>query len=204
MALLDSIKSLFSSVDEQGEPKESILKKPIVIVGLVILFLVICLFIIHYFFLGPKIQSLKQLVSKQETFIKEIDEAEPIMAKLLQKIDELTFEKNTTAKLFVSDQEVEELYQLISFSALKNKLVLSNLNRGEEEIIYQDEANTIIDFIKIYVKFSIDGQFGTYMALRKEIAGLDKNVFFEIEKIIRNEDGSVKADVELSLVKMPD
>ena len=123
---------------------------------------------------------------------------------LLKKIDELTNERNTTAKLFVSDQEVEEIYQLISFSALKNKLVLSNLNRGKEEVIYQDESNSIVDFIKLYVKFSIEGNFGTYMALRKEIAGLDKNVFFEIEKIIRNEDGSVKADVELSLVKMPD
>ena len=37
----------------------------------------------------------------------------------------------------------------------------------------------------------------------KEIADLDKNVYFEQETIIRNEDGSIKADVELSMLKMP-
>jgi hypothetical protein len=41
------------------------------------------------------------------------------------------------------------------------------------------------------------------MSLRKEIAELDKNVYFEKETIRRNEDGTVRADVELSMLKMP-
>ena len=100
----------------------------------------------------------------------EIIENGSLIVALNKKIEELTIERNTTAKLFVSEQEVEELYQLISFSALRNKLVLGNLNRGKEEIIYEDANKTIVDFKKISVKFSIDGLFSTYMSLRKEIA----------------------------------
>ena len=203
MALLDNIKNIFKKTDDQGEPVESILKKPAVIIALVFLLLVVCVLCIHYFFFNPKFMKLNVKLNEQNQFIKEIDEAEPIMLNLLKQIDELTMQRNTTAKLFVSEQEVEELYQLISFSALRNQLVLSNLNRGEEEIIYKDKERTIIDYKKIYVKFAIDGFFSTYMSLRQEIAELDKNVFFETENITRNEDGSIQADVELSMVKMP-
>ena len=203
MALLDNIKNIFKKTDDQGEPVESIFKKPAVIIVLVCLLLVVCVLCIHYFFFNPKFKKLNATLNEQNQFIKEIDEAEPIMINLLKQIDELTIQRNTTAKLFVSEQEVEELYQLISFSALKNQLVLSNLNRGEEEIIYKDKEGTIIDYTKIYVKFAIDGFFSTYMSLRQEIAELDKNVFFETENITRNEDGSIQADVELSMVKMP-
>ena len=203
MALLDNIKNIFKKTDDQGEPVESVFKKPAVIITLFCLLLVVCILCIHYFFFNPKFKKLNATLNEQNQFIKEIDEAEPIMINLLKQIDELTIQRNTTAKLFVSEQEVEELYQLISFSALRNQLVLSNLNRGEEEIIYKDKEKTIIDYKKIYVKFSIDGFFSTYMSLRKEIAELDKNVFFETENITRNEDGSIQADVELSMVKMP-
>lgn len=203
MALLDNIKNIFKKTDDQGEPVESILKKPAVIITLFCLLLVVCILCIHYFFFNPKFKKLNATLNEQNQFIKEIDEAEPIMLNLLKQIDELTIQRNTTAKLFVSEQEVEELYQLISFSALRNQLVLSNLNRGEEEIIYKDKERTIIDYKKIYVKFAIEGFFSTYMSLRKEIAELDKNVFFETENITRNEDGSIQADVELSMVKMP-
>ena len=203
MALLDNIKNIFKKTDDQGEPVESIFKKPAVIIALVFLLLVVCVLCIHYFFFNPKFKKLNATLNEQNQIIKEIDEAEPIMLNLLKQIDELTIQRNTTAKLFVSDQEVEELYQLISLSALRNQLVLSNLNRGEEEIIYKDKEKTIIDYKKIYVKFAIDGFFSTYMSLRQEIAELDKNVFFETENITRNEDGSIQADVELSMVKMP-
>ena len=203
MALLDNIKNIFKKTDDQGEAVESILKKPAVIISLVCLLLVVCVLCIHYFFFNPKFKKLNVKLNEQNQFIKEIDEAEPIMLNLLKQIDELTIQRNTTAKLFVSEQEVEELYQLISFSALRNQLVLSNLNRGKEEIIYKDKERTIIDYKKIYVKFAIEGFFSTYMSLRKEIAELDKNVFFETENITRNEDGSIQADVELSMVKMP-
>ena len=203
MALLDNIKNIFKKTDDQGEAVESILKKPAVIISLVCLLLVVCVLCIHYFFFNPKFKKLNATLNEQNQFIKEIDEAEPIMLNLLKQIDELTIQRNTTAKLFVSEQEVEELYQLISFSALRNQLVLSNLNRGKEEIIYKDKERTIIDYKKIYVKFAIEGFFSTYMSLRKEIAELDKNVFFETENITRNEDGSIQADVELSMVKMP-
>ena len=203
MALLDSIKGIFSSTTPEGEPKESVFKKPSVIMILTAVFLIICLIIIHFYYYNPKIKNLRAKIALQISMENEIVENGSLIVALNKKIEELTIERNTTAKLFVSEQEVEELYQLISFSALRNKLVLGNLNRGKEEIIYEDAAKTIVDFKKISVKFSIDGLFSTYMSLRKEIAELDKNVYFEKESIIRNEDGTIQADVELSMLKMP-
>jgi hypothetical protein len=203
MALLDSIRGVFSSTTPEGEPKESIFKKPSVIMIMSALFLIICLLITHFYYFNPKIKNFRMLIAQQNQMNSEIDQTKPMLITLQKKIEELTIERNTTAKLFVSEQEVEELYQLISFSALRNKLVLGNLNRGKEEVIYEDAAKTIVDFKKISVKFSIDGTFSTYMSLRKEIAELDKNVYFEKETIRRNEDGTVRADVELSMLKMP-
>ena len=203
MALLDSIKGIFSSTTPEGEPKESVFKKPSVIMALTAVFLIICLIVIHFYHFNPKIKNLRAKIVQQNTMENEIVENGSLIVALNKKIEELTIERNTTAKLFVSEQEVEELYQLISFSALRNKLVLGNLNRGKEEIIYEDANKTIVDFKKISVKFSIDGLFSTYMSLRKEIAELDKNVYFEKEKIVRNEDGTIRAEVELSMLKMP-
>ena len=203
MALLDSIRGIFSSTTPEGEPKESIFKKPSVIMIMSALFLIICLLITHFYYFNPKIKNLKMLIAQQNQMNNEINQTKPMLITLQKKVDELTIERNTTAKLFVSEQEVEELYQLISFSALRNKLVLGNLNRGKEETIYEDAQKTIVDFKKISVKFSIDGTFSTYMSLRKEIADLDKNVYFEKETIRRNDDGTIKADVELSMLKMP-
>ena len=203
MALLDSIRGIFSSTTPEGEPKESIFKKPSVIMIMSALFLIICLLITHFYYFNPKIKNFRMLIAQQNQMNTEINQTKPMLITMQKKVDELTIERNTTAKLFVSEQEVEELYQLISFSALRNKLVLGNLNRGKEEVIYEDAAKTIVDFKKISVKFSIDGTFSTYMSLRKEIAELDKNVYFEKETIRRNEDGTVRADVELSMLKMP-
>ena len=203
MALLDSIKGIFSSTTPEGEPKESVFKKPSVIMVLTAIFLIICLIVIHFYYYNPKIKNLKAKIVLQTSMENEIVENGSLIVALNKKIEELTIERNTTAKLFVSEQEVEELYQLISFSALRNKLVLGKLNRGKEEIIYEDAQKTIVDFKKISVKFSIDGLFSTYMSLRKEIAELDKNVYFEKETIRRNEDGTIRADVELSMLKMP-
>jgi hypothetical protein len=203
MALLDSIRGVFSSTTPEGEPKESIFKKPSVIMIMSALFLIICLLITHFYYFNPKIKNFRMLIVQQNQMNNEINQTKPMLITLQKKVEELTVERNTTAKLFVSEQEVEELYQLISFSALRNKLVLGNLNRGKEEVIYEDAAKTIVDFKKISVKFSIDGTFSTYMSLRKEIAELDKNVYFEKETIRRNEDGTVRADVELSMLKMP-
>lgn len=203
MALLDSIRGVFSSTTPEGEPKESIFKKPSVIMIMSALFLIICLLITHFYYFNPKIKNFRMLIAQQNQMNNEINQTKPMLITLQKKVEELTVERNTTAKLFVSEQEVEELYQLISFSALRNKLVLGNLNRGKEEVIYEDAKKTIVDFKKISVKFSIDGTFSTYMSLRKEIAELDKNVYFEKETIRRNEDGTIRADVELSMLKMP-
>ena len=57
MALLDNIKNIFKKTDDQGEPVESIFKKPAVIISLVCLLLVVCVLCIHYFFSTPSLRN---------------------------------------------------------------------------------------------------------------------------------------------------
>jgi hypothetical protein len=61
MALLDSIRGVFSSTTPEGEPKESIFKKPSVIMIMSALFLIICLLITHFYYFNPKIKNFRML-----------------------------------------------------------------------------------------------------------------------------------------------
>ena len=125
---------------------------------------------------------------------------------LTKKVEELEMEREEKFKLFVSEQEVEELYQLISFSALRNQLKVIKLIRGEEEAIREgDSANKKlpIDYYKIYVEYDIEGKFPNYLKLKEEIAELDKLIVFEKEEVKTTESRTIIASVKISLVRMP-
>ena len=90
----------------------------------------------------------------------------------------LTLAREEKFNLFVSEQEVEDLYQLISFTALRNKLKVKRLIRGEEQAIRenvpagQDVSSIPPDYFKIFVEYDIEGKFPDYLKLKQEIAKL--------------------------------
>ena len=198
------LKNLFSKNKAAGSGEAKTIKDYL---GLIIIVAVVCIFILSYFFL------IKPVFTKQENMIldkyeklSETDKMNSQINALTKKVEELEMEREEKFKLFVSEQEVEELYQLISFSALRNQLKVIKLIRGEEEAIREsDSANKKlpIDYYKIYVEYDIEGKFPNYLKLKEEIAELDKLIVFEKEEVKTTESRTIIASVKISLVRMP-
>ena len=179
--------------------------------GLIITVAVVCILVLLYFFL------IKPVFTKQENMIldkydklSETDKMNSQINALTKKVEELEIEREEKFKLFVSEQEVEELYQLISFSALRNQLKVIKLIRGDEEAIREspatsgvDPATLPVDYYKIFVEYDIEGKFRNYLNLKKEIAELDKLIVFEKEEVKTTKSRSIIASVKISLVRMP-
>ena len=198
------LKNLFSKNKAAGSGEAKTIKDYL---SLIIIVAVVVIFILSYFFL------IKPVFTKQENMIldkyeklSETDKMNSQINALTKKVEELEMEREEKFKLFVSEQEVEELYQLISFSALRNQLKVIKLIRGEEEAIRESDSTNKklpIDYYKIYVEYDIEGKFPNYLKLKEEIAELDKLIVFEKEEVKTTESRTIIASVKISLVRMP-
>ena len=201
------LKNLFSkkNADASAEPKT--IKDYL---GLIVTIVIIIIFLLIYFFLiRPTFKKQEALIQDKYYKLQEIDNMNSQINNLITKVDELTLEREEKFKLFVSEKEVEELYQLISLSALRNNLKVNRLIRGEEEAIREntdaggDVSSIPVDYYKIYVEYDIEGRFPDYLKLKSEIAELDKLIVFEKEEVRTTESRTVVAKVKISLVRMP-
>ena len=202
------LKNLFSKNKAAASGEAKTIKDYL---GLIIIVAVIFIFTMLYFFL------IKPVFTEQESMIKDkyykLSETEKMNSQinaLVKKVEELELVREEKFKLFVSEQEVEELYQLISFSALRNQLKVIKLIRGDEEAIREspakagvDPATTPVDYYKIFVEYDIEGKFPNYLKLKEEIAELDKLIVFEKEEVKTTTDRTIVASVKISLVRMP-
>ena len=198
------LKNLFSKNKAAGSGEAKTIKDYL---GLIIIVAVVVIFILSYFFLiKPVFTKQENLILDKYEKLSETDKMNSQINALTKKVEELEMEREEKFKLFVSEQEVEELYQLISFSALRNQLKVIKLIRGEEEAIREsDSANKKlpIDYYKIYVEYDIEGKFPNYLKLKEEIAELDKLIVFEKEEVKTTESRNIIASVKISLVRMP-
>tara|TARA_B100001123_G_scaffold321653_1_gene360767 strand:- start:765 stop:1382 length:618 start_codon:yes stop_codon:yes gene_type:complete len=201
------LKNLFSkkNADANAEPKT--IKDYI---GLIVTICIIIIFLLIYFFLiRPTFKKQEALIQDKYYKLQEIDNMNSQISSLITKVAELELEREEKFKLFVSEKEVEELYQLISLSALRNNLKVNRLIRGEEEAIREnanqsgDVSSIPIDYYKIFVEYDIEGKFPDYLKLKSEIAELDKLIVFEEEEVRTTEARTVVARVKISLVRMP-
>jgi hypothetical protein len=203
------LKNLFSkmNVDASGEAKT--IKDYL---GLIIIVAVIFIFILLYFFLiKPVFTNQESIILDKYYKLSEIDKMNGQIDSLTKKVEELEMLREEKFKLFVSEQEVEELYQLISFSAIRNQLKVKKLIRGEEEAIREsapadsgvDISTLPVDYYKIFVEYDIEGKFPNYLKLKEEIAELDKLIIFEKEEVRTTESRTIIASVKISLVRMP-
>ncbi|PPR50909.1 MAG: hypothetical protein CFH15_00008 [Alphaproteobacteria bacterium MarineAlpha5_Bin5] len=201
------LKNLFSkkNADANAEPKT--IKDYL---GLIVTLCLILIFLIIYFFLiRPTFKEQEVLIQDKYYKLQEIESMNNQISSLITKVEELELEREEKFKLFVSEKEVEELYQLISLSALRNNLKVNRLIRGEEEAIREsadssgDVSGIPVDYYKIYVEYDIEGRFPDYLKLKSEIAELDKLIVFEKEEVSTTESRTVVASVKISLVRMP-
>ena len=202
------LKNLFSKNKDTAPGEAKTIKDYL---NIIIIVTVVCIFILLYFFL------IKPIFTEQESMIKDkyykLSETKTMNSQinaLENKVEELEIVREEKFKLFVSEQEVEELYQLISFSALRNQLKVIKLTRGEEEAIRESAADTgadiatlPVDYYKIFVEYDIEGKFPNYLKLKEEIAELDKLIVFEKEEVKTTESRNIIASVKISLVRMP-
>ena len=201
------LKNLFSKKKSDGteEPKTIKSYLPIIFI-ILILIITICL---HFFLVSPKFKEQQVMIDNMYYKLSEIDNMNSQIAGLEKKVDELTLAREEKFNLFVSEQEVEDLYQLISFTALRNKLKVKRLIRGEEQAVRenvpagQDVSSIPPDYFKIFVEYDIEGKFPDYLKLKQEIAKLDKLIVFEKEDVKTTESGTILAAVKISLVRMP-
>ena len=198
------LKNLFSKNKAAGSGEAKTIKDYL---GLIIIVAVVCIFILSYFFLiKPVFTKQESLILDKYNKLSETDKMNSQINALTKKVEELEMEREEKFKLFVSEQEVEELYQLISFSALRNQLKVIKLIRGEEEAIRENDsadAKLPVDYYKIYVEYDIEGKFPNYLKLKQEIAELDKLIVFEKEEVKTTESRTIIASVKISLVRMP-
>ena len=196
------LKNLFSKNKAAGSGEAKTIKDYL---GLIIIVAVVGIFILSYFFLiKPVFIKQENLILDKYEKLSETDKMNSQINALTKKVEELEMEREEKFKLFVSEQEVEELYQLISFSALRNQLKVIKLIRGEEEAIRDSADETLpVDYYKIYVEYDIEGKFPNYLKLKEEIAALDKLIVFEKEEVKTTESRTIIASVKISLVRMP-
>jgi len=202
------LKNLFSKNKDTASGEAKTIKDYL---NIIIIVTVVFIFTLLYFFL------IKPVFTEQESMIKDkyykLSETQTMNSQinsLENQVKELEIVREEKFKLFVSEQEVEELYQLISFSALRNKLKVIKLIRGEEEAIREGAAGTgadvttlPVDYYKIFVEYDIEGKFPNYLRLKEEIAELDKLIVFEKEEVKTTESRTIIASVKISLVRMP-
>ena len=123
------------------------------------------------------------MIADKYNKLAEIDNMNGQIKGLITKVEELELEREEKFKLFVSEKEVEELYQLISFSAIRNQLKVKKLIRGEEEAVRggaaasgADISTVPVDYYKIFVEYDIEGKFPNYLKLKEEIVEIEKDV----------------------------
>ncbi|SVD46489.1 uncharacterized protein METZ01_LOCUS399343 [marine metagenome] len=202
------LKSLFSrnKGETSGEPKK--IKD---FLGPIITISIACIFLLVYFFLfKPLLKKQENLIAEKYSMLEDIDAMNGEIDTLITEVEELELEREKKFKLFVSEKEVEELYQLISFSAIRNQLKVKKLIRGEEEAVRGsaagagvDVSTLPVDYYKIFVEYDIEGKFPNYLKLKEEIAELDKLIVFEKEEVKTTKSRTVIASVKISLVRMP-
>ena len=165
-----------------------------------------------YFLINPVFKKQETLIAEKYNMLEETDIMSNQIDDLIAEVEELELEREKKFKLFVSEKEVEELYQLISFSAIRNELKVNRLIRGEEEAVREtvddededeDGSDQTVDYYKIFVEYDIEGRFLDYLKLKEEIAALDKLIVFEKEEVKTTKSRSIIASVKISLVRMP-
>ena len=154
------LKNLFSkkNADASAEPKT--IKDYL---GLIVTIVIIIIFLLIYFFLiRPTFKKQEALIQDKYYKMQETKNMNNQISSLITKVEELELDREEKFKLFVSEKEVEELYQLISLSALRNNLKVNRLIRRDEEAIREnsnaggDVSNIPVDYYKIYVEYDIE------------------------------------------------
>jgi len=193
------IKGLFSKKASQGEakaPQNPYIKTLISIVTVLIL---IASYI--YFIYLPTQEELRiknEKISQVEILRSEITVLSDRIVKAQADLDEAEKEYERRTKLFHTDKELEDLYGHISMLAMKNQLMVTKIEKGVENPIFDETQSSICDrnlsntensddfnmqespqltkvaYYEFLVDLEISGNYNNYTNFRNGLAELKK------------------------------
>ena len=212
-------KNLFSKKKESKEgvstaTSEKIQSKTTLLIGGAVgILLIVCC--VYFFIFRPQLNEQRKMMEKKNNYEKELVQLQSQLKKREQYFEEINEKFSGKMRLFLTDAEVEGLYETISNVALKYKLTISKLERDKEIPVYKSSNNQTnnnqkkeskqINYYKILVKYQLIGNYMRYMNFKESFAQMDKTVYFEKEeiKVMPKKKGFITADGVLSVIRLP-
>jgi len=217
------IKGLFSKKTSQGEAKAP--QNPYVktLISIVTVLILIASYI--YFIYLPTQEELRinnEKLSQIEILRSEITVLENRIVKAQADLDEAEKEYERRTKLFHTDKELEDLYGHISMLAMKNQLMVTKIEKGVEQPIFDEAQSSICDrnlsntensddfnmqespqlkkvaYYEFLVDLEISGNYKNYTNFRNGLAELKKIINIMRESVVVLESETRRGDVKVS------
>ena len=219
----EMIKGLFSKKTSQGEAKAP--QNPYVktVISIVTVLILIASYI--YFIYLPTQEELRinnEKLSQIEILRSEVTILENRIVKAKVDLDEAEKEYERRTTLFHTGQEIEDLYGHISMLAMKNQLMVTKIEKGVEQPIFDEAQSSIcnrnlsntensddfnmqespqlkkVAYYEFLVDLEISGKYKNYTNYRNGLAKLKKIINIMRESIIVLESETRRGDVKVS------
>ena len=217
------IKGLFSKKTSQGEAKAP--QNPYVktLISIVTVLILIASYI--YFIYLPTQEELRinnEKISQIEILRSEITVLENRIVKAQVDLEEAEKEYERRTTLFHTDKELEDLYGHISMLAMKNQLMVTKIEKGVENPIFDETQSSICDrnlsnadntddfnmqespqlqkvaYYEFLVDLEISGNYNNYTNFRNGLAKLKKIINIMRESIVVLESETRRGDVKVA------
>ena len=178
-----------------------------------------------YFIYLPTQEELRinnEKISQIEILRSEITVLENRIVKAQVDLDEAEKEYERRTKLFHTDKELEDLYGHISMLAMKNQLMVTKIEKGVENPIFDETQSSICDrnlsnadntddfnmqeapqlkkvaYYEFLVYLEISGNYNNYTNFRNGLAELKKIINIMRESVVVLESETRRGDVKVS------
>ena len=217
------IKGLFSKKASQGEAKAP--QNPYVktLISIVTVLILIASYI--YFIYLPTQEELRinnEKLSQIEILRSEVTVLSDRIVKAQADLDEAEKEYERRTTLFHTDKELEDLYGHISMLAMKNQLMVTKIEKGVENPIFDETQSSICDrnlsnaensddfnmqestqlkkvaYYEFLVDLEISGNYNNYTNFRHGLAELKKIINIKRESVVVLESETRRGDVKVS------
>lgn len=205
------IKGLFSKKnDNPGDNSQSNPYLKIILIATFVIAL-IASYVLLYFLPTQKDLKIKNYqISQVENLKFEIIELNNLIEKSKEQLTKAKADYNKLTNLFHTDKELEDLYRHISMLALRNNLMVSKIEKGGEQPIFEissdqsefsdefDIEQQKVAYYEFIVDFEISGNFNNYVKFRKGLAELKKIINLKNESIVVLESDERRGDVRVT------
>jgi Tfp pilus assembly protein PilO len=217
------LKGLFSKKTSQEGAKAPQNPYAKILISIVTVLILIASYI--YFIYLPTQEELRinnEKLSQIEILRSEVTVLENRIVKAQADLDEAEKEYERRTTLFHTGQEIEDLYGHISMLAMKNQLMVTKIEKGVENPIFDEAQSSICDrnlsntensddfnmqespqlkkvaYYEFLVDLEISGNYKNYTNFRNGLAELKKIINIMRESVVVLESETRRGDVKVS------